>query len=62
MRGRYVRIARTMRRLQWLYSRHQVGLERVRASVVSWLAHAEHASAQGLCRRLLAAFPFVRGQ
>lgn len=61
-RGSIVRIARTMRRLQRLYSRHQVGLDRVRASVVSWLAHASHASTHGLCRRLLSAFPFVRGQ
>lgn len=60
-RGSIVRITRTMRRLQRLYSRHQVGLDRVRASVVSWLAHAAHASTHGLCRRLLAAFPFTRG-
>lgn len=59
-RNSIVRISRTLRRLQRLYARGQVGLERVRASIVSWVAHASHAQARGLTSRLLAGARFSR--
>ena len=60
-RSSIVRISRTLRKLQRLYERGQIGLDRVRASVQSWLAHAAHADARGLCARLLGGVAFRRG-
>jgi retron-type reverse transcriptase len=47
------RISHTLRRLAKWYGRGLVPLQRVTASVTSWLAHAAHADSRGLVRAVL---------
>lgn len=54
------RIHRTMRQLSKLYGAGVIGLDRIQASVSSWLAHASHASARGLIEKTLSSFAFRR--
>jgi retron-type reverse transcriptase len=54
------RIKRTLRRLQKQYAAGKVLLEKVRQSVVSWVAHASHAETYGLRKRLLSSIPFAK--
>lgn len=56
---------RARRRLQALaegYARGALELEDVRARVMSWLGHAQHAEAGALCEELLAAIVFRRAR
>ena len=56
------RISRTLKRLQKLYGKGVVSLDRIRQSIVSWIGHASHAEAFGLREKLLAKFVFTKGQ
>jgi retron-type reverse transcriptase len=56
------RICRSLKRLQREYAAGDIGLGDVRPVVHSWLAHAAHADTCGLQRKILSAFPFVRGE
>lgn len=47
------RFSRRMKQLAWLRQRGEVDVDRVRASVRAWLAHAAHGNARGITRRLL---------
>ena len=55
------RISKTLKRLQKLYGKGVVSLDRVRQSVISWIGHAKHAESYGLRKKLLGRFAFVRG-
>ena len=55
------RITRTLRRFQRWYAAGRIALARVRASVMSWLAHAAQANARGLVRYVLSRARFTRG-
>jgi hypothetical protein len=55
------RITRTLRKLRRQYADGKVGMDRIRASIMSWIAHAAHADAFGLRRKLLGSFTFTRG-
>jgi len=59
-RGTGVRIQRGLKRLARAYSRGEVELSRVRASVASWIGFLRHGDAWGLMRKLLQDTPFVR--
>lgn len=59
--GSISRICRSLKRLQRWYAGGEIGLDEVRSVVHSWLAHASHADTHGLQRKILAAFPMVRG-
>jgi len=54
------RITRTLRRFQRWYAAGRIALARVRASVMSWLAHAAQANARGLVRYVLGRATFTR--
>lgn len=54
------RITRTLRRFQRWYAAGRIALSRVRASVMSWLAHAAQANARGLVRYVLGRTTFTR--
>ena len=55
-------LARRMSRLQEDYARGRVGIDGVRASIQSWIAHASHADTWGLRRDVLRRYAFVKGQ
>ena len=55
-------LRRRMRRLQQEYTDGLIGVERVRESIRSWIAHASHADTWGLRRDVLRRYAFVRGQ
>lgn len=59
-RENVLRFKRRMRDLQSEYRLGRVTDERVRASVVSWIAHAAWADSRGLRRTLIPTFAFVR--
>lgn len=48
-----------MRRLQAGYAAREIPLERVRASITSWIAHASYADSYNLRRRIIPPFAFV---
>jgi RNA-directed DNA polymerase len=56
------RFVRRMRRLQASYQRGEVDLDRVQASLQSWIAHSSYASTYQLRRRLFAQFVFTPPQ
>ena len=54
------RTKRRLKRLQVAYSRGEIPLEKVRASIHSWIAHASWADTYHLRRKLLGNTAFVR--
>lgn len=58
--GSIRRIKKTLKRLQSMYAKGFVTMDRVRQSVTSWVGHACHAEAFGLRRALLGSFVFSR--
>lgn len=56
------RITRTLKSLQYQYRHGKISLQRVRQSIVSWLAHASHADTHGLRVKLLERFVFMKRQ
>lgn len=54
------RITRTLKSLQYQYRHGKISLQRVRQSIVSWLAHASHADTHGLRVKLLERFVFMK--
>lgn len=55
------RISRTMLRLQKLYAKGVITIDRVGQSVMSWIGHAKHAETHGLREKILGRFAFTRG-
>ncbi|WP_445157421.1 reverse transcriptase domain-containing protein [Halomonas sp. E14] len=55
------RIKRNLRHMQWEYARGLIGVEKVRQRIGSWVAHADHASAENLKRQVLGGVVFKRG-
>lgn len=56
------RITRTLKRLRKQYAAGKIDLSKIRESVMSWIAHANHAETYGLRRKLLGSIPFTRGE
>ncbi|MFZ4540092.1 MAG: RNA-dependent DNA polymerase, partial [Propionivibrio sp.] len=54
------RISKTLKRLQKLYGKGMISLDRIRQSVISWIGHAKHAESFGLRGKLLAKFIFIK--
>lgn len=54
------RMRRRLRKLQRLYAAGKIPLDRVRASIQSWIAHARHADSYFLRKAVLADAVFVR--
>jgi hypothetical protein len=51
-----------MRSLQEQYSKGEVSLPAIRASVTSWLAHAAYADSYRLRKKMIPSFVFVVGE
>ncbi len=56
------RMRRRLQKLQRLYAAGEIPLDRVRASIRSWIAHAKHADTYFLRKAILADAVFVRAQ
>lgn len=54
------RIKRNLRHMQWEYAMGFIGLDKVRQRINSWLAHADHASAENLKNQVLGGVVFRR--
>jgi len=55
-------LRKKMRNLQDSYASGDIELQRVEASIRSWIAHASHADTWGLRKDVLRRYAFVRGQ
>ena len=55
------RFKKRLKQLQWLYGVGLLGLNKLTASILSWIAHANHADTYNLRRRILGVTRFVVG-
>lgn len=56
------RMRRKLKRMQYQYSRGEISLDKINASIQSWLGHAKHADTYGLRKKLLSSAVFAREQ
>ena len=54
------RMKRKLKQMQYLYSRGEIGLDQVNASIQSWIGHAKHADTHRLRKALLLSAVFAR--
>lgn len=54
------RIKRNLRQMEWQYARGLIEFPKIRERVNSWIAHADHASAENLKRQVLGGAVFKR--
>ena len=54
------RMRRKLKRMQYQYSRGEISLDKINASIQSWLGHAKHADTYGLRMQLLSNAVFSR--
>lgn len=50
-----------MKRMQWEYAHGKKTLEKIRQSIESWIAHAEHANSYNLRKQIFERFSFSKG-
>jgi len=61
-KGNAARAKRRLKRLQTAYSRGDIPIEQVSASVKSWVAHLSHADTHNLRKNILSQFTFSRAK